>query len=55
MTGDKRRKPDKRSINKKPLNPNEKLGKKRYFERKVVNEKLPDLGGVLRRKPTLYD
>ena len=50
MTGDKEKKPDKRLINKKPLNSDEKLRKKidallkkRYFEKNVMNEKPLDL------------
>ena len=62
MTEDKKGKPDKRSINKKPQNPDEKLKKKicallrkRYFEKKVINEKPFDPGGVLRKKPSPYN
>ena len=55
MMGDKGEKPDKRSIDKKPPNPDKKLKKKRYFERKIVNEKFPDPKGALGEKPTLYD
>ena len=62
MTGDKGVKLDKGSIDKKPLNPDRKLRrkigallKKRYFEKKVVNKKSPNLGRVLGGKPTPYD
>ena len=60
--GDRRRKPDKGSIDKKPSNPDEKLKrkigallKKRYFEKKVIVEKSLDSKGVLGEKPTPYD
>ena len=62
MTGDRGRKLNKGLIGKKPPNLDRKLRrkigtllKKRYFEKKVVNEKPLDLEGVLRGKPTLYD
>ena len=62
ITGNRRRKPDKKSIEKKPLNPDgelkRKIGdllRKRYYEKKVVDEKPPDPRGVLERKPTPYD
>ena len=62
MIKDRGGKPDKGSINKKSLNPDGKLRKKidtllrkRYFEKKVADEKPPDPRGVLRRKPTPYD
>ena len=62
MTGDRKRKLDKGSINKKLPNLDGKLRKKigtllrkRYFERKVVNEKLPDPRGVLGGKSTPYN
>ena len=62
MTRDRREKPDKRSIYKKPPNLDRKLKRKidslwrkRYFKRKVVDEKLPDPGGVLGGKLMPYD
>ena len=55
MTGDRGGKLDKRLINKKPLNLNEKLRRKRYFKRKLVNEKPLDPRGVLEEKLTPYD
>ena len=55
MTGDGGGKPDKRSINKKPPNPDGKWRRKRYFEKKVVNEKSPDPKGVLEGKLTPYN
>ena len=55
MTGDKKEKPDKGSIDKKPLNLDGKLKKKRYFEKKVIDEKLLDPERVLEGKLTPYD
>ena len=62
MTGERGGKADKVSIDKKPLNSDEKLRRKinvllrkRYFERNIVNEKPPNPGRVLGGKPTPYN
>ena len=62
MMGNWRRKPDKGSIDKnKPLNSDTELKKKiddcwrSNTERKVINEKVPDLRGVLGEKTIPYD
>ena len=62
MIGDKGGKPDKKSINKKLPNPDGKLKRKisallrkRYFEKKVVNEKPLNPEGVIGGKPMLYE
>ena len=62
MTGDKRRKSDQRSNDKKSSNPDGKLKrkigtllKKRYFEKKFVDKKPSDSREFLREKPMPYD